>query len=234
MIPPDGFCRRRTTSLFDYASCTAYEPETSSKIMLVYQKLVSRSQSPGKPHKGLAPTAGAGTVHLPTGVRAALGWSPQRRHLDARSPAATLQDSLMARLDRLAPVREIAQTGAAIGREFSYSLVRALVGRDETALKDGLAQLEQAGLVFCRGEPPDAVYSFKHALVRMRACSRAAGSNCTARLRAYSSRALPTSWRASRKSWRSTSWQLAWLTPPSITGSTLAISRSVAQRMPKP
>jgi len=78
----------------------------------------------------------------------------------------TLQDSLMARLDRLAPVREIAQIGAAIGREFSYPLVRALVGRDETALKDGLAQLEQAELVFRRGEPPDAVYSFKHVLVR--------------------------------------------------------------------
>jgi class 3 adenylate cyclase/tetratricopeptide (TPR) repeat protein len=78
----------------------------------------------------------------------------------------TLQDSLMARLDRLAPVREIGQIGAAIGREFSYSLARALVGRDETALKHGLAQLEQAGLVFRRGEPPDAVYSFKHALVR--------------------------------------------------------------------
>jgi len=79
---------------------------------------------------------------------------------------ATLQDSLMARLDRLAPVREIAQIGAAIGREFSYSLVLALVGRDESALTHGLAQLEQAGLVFRRGEPPDAVYSFKHALVR--------------------------------------------------------------------
>src|SRR5438876_1498647 len=78
----------------------------------------------------------------------------------------TLQDSLMARLDRLAPVREIAQIGAAIGREFSYSLVRALVGRDETALKHGFAQLEQAGLVFRRGEPPEATYSFKHALVR--------------------------------------------------------------------
>src|SRR5262245_18458258 len=51
----------------------------------------------------------------------------------------TLQDSLMARLDRLAPVREISQIGAAIGREFSYPLVRALVGRDETALKHALA-----------------------------------------------------------------------------------------------
>src|SRR5262249_26478450 len=79
---------------------------------------------------------------------------------------ATLPDSLMARLDRLAPVREIAQIGAAIGREFSYSLARAVVGRDESALKHGLTQLEQAGLVFRRGEPPDAVYSFKHVLVR--------------------------------------------------------------------
>ena len=79
---------------------------------------------------------------------------------------ATLQDSLMARLDRLAPVREIGQIAAAIGREFSYSLLRVSVGCDETALKNALAQLEQAELVFRRGEPPEAVYSFKHALVR--------------------------------------------------------------------
>jgi tetratricopeptide (TPR) repeat protein len=79
---------------------------------------------------------------------------------------ATLHDSLMARLDRLAPVKEIGQIGAAIGREFSYSLLRALVDRDETALKDALAQLEDAELVFRRGEPPEAIYSFKHALVQ--------------------------------------------------------------------
>jgi class 3 adenylate cyclase len=79
---------------------------------------------------------------------------------------ATLQDSLMSRLDRLAPVREISQIGAAIGREFSYSLMRTVVGRDETALKNALAQLEKAELVFRRGEPPEATYSFKHALVR--------------------------------------------------------------------
>ena len=78
----------------------------------------------------------------------------------------TLQDSLMARLDRLAPVKEVSQIGAAIGREFSYPLVRTLVGRDETALKDALTQLERAELVFRRGEPPEAVYTFKHALVR--------------------------------------------------------------------
>jgi class 3 adenylate cyclase/predicted ATPase len=79
---------------------------------------------------------------------------------------ATLHDSLMARLDRLAPVKEVGQIGAAIGREFSYSLLRALVERDESALKDALAQLETAEILFRRGEPPEAIYSFKHALVQ--------------------------------------------------------------------
>jgi class 3 adenylate cyclase/predicted ATPase len=78
----------------------------------------------------------------------------------------TLQDSLMARLDRLPSVKEIAQVGAAIGREFSYSLIRAVVARNETALKHALTELEQAQLVYRHGEPPEAVYSFKHALVR--------------------------------------------------------------------
>jgi class 3 adenylate cyclase/predicted ATPase len=79
---------------------------------------------------------------------------------------ATLHDSLMARLDRLASVKEVGQIGAAIGREFSYSLLRVLVGRDETALKDALVQIENAGLIFRSGEPPEAIYTFKHALVQ--------------------------------------------------------------------
>ena len=86
--------------------------------------------------------------------------------LPALAIPATLQDSLMARLDRLAPVREIGQIGAVIGREFSYSLIRAVVGRDEPALKEALGQLQGAELVFRRGDPPEATYSFKHALVR--------------------------------------------------------------------
>src|SRR5262249_34109455 len=79
---------------------------------------------------------------------------------------ATLHDSLMARLDRLAAVKEIVQVGAAIGREFSYFLLRVFVGYDETALKDALAKLEAAELVFRRGDAPEAIYSFKHALVQ--------------------------------------------------------------------
>ena len=79
---------------------------------------------------------------------------------------ATLQDLLAARLDRLAPVKEVAQIGAAIGREFSYTLLRAVAGRDEPALRTALAQLEAAELLFCTGMPPDARYTFKHALVQ--------------------------------------------------------------------
>jgi len=77
-----------------------------------------------------------------------------------------LQDSLAARLDRLAPVKEVAQIGAAIGREFSYPVLRAVAGRDEPALRAALAQLEEAELLFRSGMPPDARYTFKHALVQ--------------------------------------------------------------------
>jgi class 3 adenylate cyclase/predicted ATPase len=78
----------------------------------------------------------------------------------------SLHDSLMARLDRLASVRLVAQTGAAIGREFSYELLRAVSRLPEDELQAALARLVASELVFQRGTPPDAIYSFKHALVR--------------------------------------------------------------------
>ncbi len=78
----------------------------------------------------------------------------------------TLHDSLMARLDRLAPVREVAQIGAAIGREFSYRLLSAVAQQPDERLTEALDRLVRAELVFGRGEPPDAVYTFKHALVQ--------------------------------------------------------------------
>jgi TolB-like protein/class 3 adenylate cyclase/predicted ATPase len=78
----------------------------------------------------------------------------------------TLHDSLMERLDRLAPVRQVAQIGAAIGRQFSYALLRAVAGLPGDELQAALAQLVGSELVFQRGAPPDAVYTFKHALVQ--------------------------------------------------------------------
>ena len=88
------------------------------------------------------------------------------RPLPQSAIPTTLRDSLMARLDHLAPVKEIAQLCDAIGREFSYSLLRALARCDDATLRNGLFQLEQAQLVFRRGEIPDAIYSFKHALIQ--------------------------------------------------------------------
>jgi class 3 adenylate cyclase/predicted ATPase len=78
----------------------------------------------------------------------------------------SLHDSLMARLDRLASVRQVAQIGAAIGREFSYALLRPVCRLSQNELQAALARLVASELVFQRGDPPDAVYSFKHILVQ--------------------------------------------------------------------
>jgi class 3 adenylate cyclase/predicted ATPase len=86
--------------------------------------------------------------------------------LAAPTIPATLHDSLMARLDRLAPIKEIAQIGASIGREFSYRLLAAVAPMSATDLNAALAQLGAAELIFRRGEPPDSTYTFKHALVQ--------------------------------------------------------------------
>src|SRR6516165_2955110 len=78
----------------------------------------------------------------------------------------TLHASLLARLDRLAPTREVAQTAAALGRTFSHELISAVATMSKPQLDDALEQLVTAELIFQRGTPPDAEYTFKHALVQ--------------------------------------------------------------------
>jgi len=78
----------------------------------------------------------------------------------------TLQDSLMARLDRLGPAKEIAQWGAVIGRQFSYELLRALLPDDGLSLESKIAPLVRAELLYQQDLPPQAVYVFKHALIQ--------------------------------------------------------------------
>jgi len=78
----------------------------------------------------------------------------------------TLQASLMARLDSLPVAKTVAQRGAVIGRTYPYELIDAIAGLPEPALRDALGQLVRSGLVFERGVPPDASYTFKHALVQ--------------------------------------------------------------------
>ncbi|MFO1050150.1 MAG: AAA family ATPase [Geminicoccaceae bacterium] len=90
--------------------------------------------------------------------------------LDGRSRSlaipTTLHDSLMARLDRLHPVKEVAQTAAVIGRAFDHATIAALSALPVAELGEAMGRLVEAELVFRRGTPPDATYLFKHALVR--------------------------------------------------------------------
>ena len=78
----------------------------------------------------------------------------------------TLQDSLMARLDRLADVKEIAQTAAVIGRDFPFELLKAVTIRSSENLESALERLRSAGMVLRRGTSVDIRYTFKHALIR--------------------------------------------------------------------
>jgi len=78
----------------------------------------------------------------------------------------SLHASLLARLDSLAPTREVAQIGAALGRSFSYELISAVAGMPQQKLDGALDQLASAQLIFRRGMPPDAEYTFKHALIQ--------------------------------------------------------------------
>jgi hypothetical protein len=86
--------------------------------------------------------------------------------LSAVTIPTTLQDSLLARLDRLPTMREVAQIGSVLGREFAYEMLHALVTVDEPTLLEGLAQLVATELLYQRGRPPRATYIFKHALVQ--------------------------------------------------------------------
>jgi len=79
---------------------------------------------------------------------------------------ATLQDSLMARLDRLPIVREMAQLGAVLGREFAYQMLCSLAPYEESLVQDGLERLVQDELLYQRGRPPRSRYIFKHALIQ--------------------------------------------------------------------
>src|SRR5260221_834164 len=72
----------------------------------------------------------------------------------------------MARLDRLAPVKELAELGATLGREFTYELLHAVANQDESSLRQSLRQLIEVELLYQRGLPPQATYLFKHALIQ--------------------------------------------------------------------
>ena len=106
---------------------------------------------------------------------------------------ATLQDSLMARLDRLVTAKAVAQYAAVIGRQFSYALLQAVSQLDETMLQRELGRLVEAEIVYQRGVPPQATYIFKHALIQDAAYAVAPEEHAAA----ATTSALPRCWRPS-------------------------------------
>ncbi len=86
--------------------------------------------------------------------------------LPALAVPETLKDSLMARLDRLGPAKEVVQVASVLGREFSFDLLHAVLSMDGSTLASALARLVVAGLLRQEGSPPEAIYVFKHALIR--------------------------------------------------------------------
>ena len=88
------------------------------------------------------------------------------RASDEQFLPSTVHGSLVARFDRLGDSRSIAQLGAAIGREFAYPLIRAVAGMSDDKLREHLDRLSRSELAFVRGDPPNSVYTFKHALIQ--------------------------------------------------------------------
>ena len=135
---------------------------------------------------------------------------------------ATLHASLLGRLDRLGPAaKNVAQVGAAIGRDFSYELLAAAAPLAEPELQEALRRLVEAGLVFQRGMPPAAEYLFKHALVQDTAystCSAAGGSSFTTASVQCLKRNSPMSLKRARNFWLTTSPRRGWSTAPQNTG----------------
>ncbi len=146
------------------------------------------------------------------------------RPLTSVTIPSTLQDSLMARLDKLGPAKDVAQLAAVIGREFTFQLLAAIAPLDEETLQTHLTSLTTAELVHQRGFFPRARFTFKHALVQDTAY--ASLLRTTARSGTV---ALPTSWQSSflrsprpiRDSWRIITPKLGKRSRRSATGSKL-------------
>jgi predicted ATPase len=134
---------------------------------------------------------------------------------------ASLQASLMARLDRLGSAKEVAQIGAAIGREFSHALLGAVANKPEAELASALGRLIAASLVFRQGVPPHATYLFKHALVQDAAYAPCSADNASKSMRALRRPwkvNFRTSWPLNRNSWRATAARQASTRRRSATG----------------
>ena len=154
LIPLNRLARRQTTEL---AKGIAREAELSDEVL---KQILEKTE--GVPLFVEEFTKAV----LESGFRAEGARGPAGRSSLPFVIPATLHDSLMARLDRLPAAKTAAQQAAVIGREFSYGMLAAISTQSEPELLAALQQLVSSELVFKRGAPPEATYTFKHALVR--------------------------------------------------------------------
>ena len=156
------------------------------------------------------------------------------RPLPSFAIPTTLYASLMARLDRLAAVKEVAQIGAAVGREFSYELLSVVAGLPKEKFDEALDQLVRSELVFCRGEKLERIYTFKHVLVRDAAYAGLLKSR-RAELHAAIANAFEQQFPDfDRKLWLTISPRLGSSEKPSITGCAPARKRRPAPPISRP
>ena len=138
-------------------------PLDRQQVRHMIGELAARHALPKEVVEGLTERTGGVPLFIEEVTRLLLERGEQR---GAQAIPPTLQQSLMARLDRLGPAREVAQVGAVIGRGFSYGLLRAVARIDDASLQAALERLAEADIVLVQGLPPESDYRFKHALIQ--------------------------------------------------------------------
>jgi class 3 adenylate cyclase/predicted ATPase len=149
--------------MHSHHSTISLAPLDHSQVRHMVGELAARHALPKEVVDGVTERTGGVPLFIEEMTRLLL---ERGEHGGVQAIPPTLQQSLMARLDRLGSAREVAQIGAVIGRDFSYPLLRAVVGTQDAPLQAALEQLAEADILLVQGLPPESEYRFKHALIQ--------------------------------------------------------------------
>jgi class 3 adenylate cyclase/tetratricopeptide (TPR) repeat protein len=151
-------------SMRSHHATISLAPLDRSQVREMVAELSARHALPREVVEDVAARTGGVPLFVEEVTRLLLERGEQGGGIEAIPP--TLQQSLMARLDRLGPAREVAQIGSVIGRGFSYGLLHDVAGMEDAALQAALEKLAEADIMLVKGLPPDSDYRFKHALIQ--------------------------------------------------------------------